>query len=772
MLLSVVIPCYRSEDTLDAVAAETLEALSGLAAASDAELVLVVDGSPDDTGAVADRIAAADRRVVVVHLPANGGQHPALLAGIGVARGELIVTMDDDGQHRAGDIAALIEPLQRDPDVDVVYAVPRPGAHGRARSFASTAVKRLLRLAGVRHAEWVGAFRAFRSTLRPALQPGGGLINLDGMLAAATGRITAVPVAAAPRRAGRSTYTTAGLMRHAGAMLTGYGAHRLPDGQTLRSAWLAIAGIAGLALVAWGPALLVPDARICDDWWPLPQLYPDMGLPWLTPPALVLDAIGPVAFKVVSFVATVITGWTVLRITRRGLGLAAAERWLLAALITVLPFAAGRVGIDVLWTYTVSLAVFALAWLVLVDGQRDALGRPSWGRVAASTLLFLASFTTGSLLVFFALPMGHALLLATARRRPLLPVILRFALRHLPLLIAPVAFWVLRPRLFPSFGIWADYNRFAPWYTPLPIWARVTLVVLAALAVALTAVLATAPRGGGFRHARMSAGLAVGISIAGAGAGVFLTRERDAAAAFLIAGLMVVAGTMIAGWALAGARAPERTRDPLRTAAAGLGAFGLGMLPYAVVGKLPAFADLHSRHQMLLPVGVAIVILAALRILRGRRTVLVAGAAVTAAATLLSAQLSLELVADARKQEQIIAGLAAEPATASAGTIVLDDRTVEWNLEGRTPPYYEVTAWVGLATGEPGRFGVALSRVPRLLEGRDDAAMRRFGIGYDPAAPVAVAVVTPRPGANWWTLVLGRPALEVAVTRSASGLGG
>lgn len=220
MDLSVVIPCYRSRETLGPLLEALLPVLE--ATTQHHEVVLVVDGSPDDTYAVArswerrfpDRIRA-------LLLRRNYGQHNALLAGIERARYEVIVTMDDDLQHRPDQIATLVAPLE-DPLVDLVYGVAATEEHGFLRSLASRAVKRALSAAGVPDADKTSAFRAFRRELRDGMEHADSIVNIDVMLSWTTTAIRAVTVRMDERTVGSSSYTWRSLARHAMNMITGY----------------------------------------------------------------------------------------------------------------------------------------------------------------------------------------------------------------------------------------------------------------------------------------------------------------------------------------------------------------------------------------------------------------------------------------------------------------------------------------------------------------------------------------------------------------------
>lgn len=104
----VVLPTYDEAENLRAIAAAILETLPA------ATLLVVDDGSPDGTGELADRLAAADPRVRVLHRPAKAGLGRAYLAGFRLALdggAEQIVQMDADWSHDPAATRALLAPL-------------------------------------------------------------------------------------------------------------------------------------------------------------------------------------------------------------------------------------------------------------------------------------------------------------------------------------------------------------------------------------------------------------------------------------------------------------------------------------------------------------------------------------------------------------------------------------------------------------------------------------------------------------------------------------
>lgn len=219
-MISLVIPVYNSESTLTALVGRVDGVMNGIGA--DYEIVLVNDASRDGSWSVIQGLAEGNPRVRGVDLTRNFGQHNALLCGIRSARGELIVTMDDDLQNPPEEIPRLMAALEE--SVDVVYGTPQRQQHGFWRDLASRVTKLVLQNAmGSETAGKVSAFRLFRTQLRDAFEAyQSPFVSIDVLLTWATSSFVAIPVEHAPREAGRSNYTVRSLLRHAANMMTGF----------------------------------------------------------------------------------------------------------------------------------------------------------------------------------------------------------------------------------------------------------------------------------------------------------------------------------------------------------------------------------------------------------------------------------------------------------------------------------------------------------------------------------------------------------------------
>ena len=211
------------------------------------EIVLVNDGSADESWSVIRELSRENSSVRGINLMRNYGQHNALLAGIRAARGGTIVTMDDDMQHPPEEIPRLLVPLAE--GQDVVYGTPRSLPHSLLRNAASWITKLVLQKAmGAETARKVSAFRAFRTNLRGAFENyQSPFVSIDVLLTWGTRRFTAVEVEHRPRQIGRSQYTLRGLVTHALTVATGF--------STLPLRLASLVGFSftllGLAVLAW-----------------------------------------------------------------------------------------------------------------------------------------------------------------------------------------------------------------------------------------------------------------------------------------------------------------------------------------------------------------------------------------------------------------------------------------------------------------------------------------------------------------------------------------
>lgn len=212
--LSVVVPVYRGAATVGRL----VEALSGLKAAlpGGLEIVLVDDGSPDESAAVCRRLvdAATDVPVVLVEHARNYGEHNAVMTGLRHARGRHVVTMDDDLQNPPEEVLRLLAHC-RDNAFDVVYTRYARKEHAWWRNLGSRFANQV--------ADWLldkppglylSSFRCMNAMVAAAVaRYSGPYPYVDGLIMQATQRIGSIEVRHLPRAEGRSNYTLRRLAR-------------------------------------------------------------------------------------------------------------------------------------------------------------------------------------------------------------------------------------------------------------------------------------------------------------------------------------------------------------------------------------------------------------------------------------------------------------------------------------------------------------------------------------------------------------------------------
>jgi undecaprenyl-phosphate 4-deoxy-4-formamido-L-arabinose transferase len=218
--ISVVVPVFNGAATVEALVTRCTATLESLASAY--EIVLVDDGSHDESWETLVRLAAHHPQVTALRLTRNYGQHNALLAGVRAARHEIVVTLDDDLQNPPEEMPKLLAELER--GHDVVYGTPEDEHHDMWRTLASRITKLALQSAmGADTARQVSPFRAFRTQTRTAFADySGPFVSIDVLLTWGTTRFSAVKVRHDARSAGTSNYTFRKLVTHAVNMMTGF----------------------------------------------------------------------------------------------------------------------------------------------------------------------------------------------------------------------------------------------------------------------------------------------------------------------------------------------------------------------------------------------------------------------------------------------------------------------------------------------------------------------------------------------------------------------
>ena len=220
--VSVVIPCYKTAGRVERLVTTISTALAQIVGNSY-EIVLVVDGSPDQTWTEVQAIASTNsNHVRGINLMRNYGQQAATLAGVTHAHGDVVVTMDDDFQHNANDVKILLEKLNE--GFDLVYGVTSVEEHNFFRNASSRLFKWTMEsVLKIENYSIASAFRAFKRDLTRGFDATQDpFAPIDVLLSWTTTNVSSAPVRMHEREDGKSNYSIRSLIRHAMNSITGY----------------------------------------------------------------------------------------------------------------------------------------------------------------------------------------------------------------------------------------------------------------------------------------------------------------------------------------------------------------------------------------------------------------------------------------------------------------------------------------------------------------------------------------------------------------------
>src|SRR5882672_1591557 len=211
--LSIVVPVYNGAATIG----ELVQALRALdIAGGGLEIVLVVDGSPDNSLEVCKQLAAEPGPpVTVLSLSRNYGEHNAVMAGLYRARGAYAITMDDDLQNPPSEVKRLFEHA-RDGGFDAVYTYYEQKKHAAWRNLGSAftnwcADQVIDKPKGL----YLSSFRCISAFVRERVVSSydGPYPYIDGLIFQVTQNVGRLQVGHLPRADGRSNYTLRRLIR-------------------------------------------------------------------------------------------------------------------------------------------------------------------------------------------------------------------------------------------------------------------------------------------------------------------------------------------------------------------------------------------------------------------------------------------------------------------------------------------------------------------------------------------------------------------------------
>jgi undecaprenyl-phosphate 4-deoxy-4-formamido-L-arabinose transferase len=249
--ISVVIPVYDEERTVEEVVRRTIATLDALG--RPYEVIVVDDGSTDETWSILERLHAREPHLKAVRFKRNFGQHPAMHAGLVRARGDVVVTMDGDLQNSPDDLPRLVAAVEAGSDVASGRRLGREDSWGR--TLPSRLINGMLRrFTGVQISDFGCAFNAYRrDAITPVLGSIGKQKFTKALVLSAGASVVEVDLEHRARQ-DRSRYSPLRLTRLALHVLAGFWPQPI---QWAGMAIGALCSLAALAALVWAFAYWV-----------------------------------------------------------------------------------------------------------------------------------------------------------------------------------------------------------------------------------------------------------------------------------------------------------------------------------------------------------------------------------------------------------------------------------------------------------------------------------------------------------------------------------
>lgn len=220
MDLSVVVPVYNGEKTIYELFQRTSQTLNG---SFSWEIIFVYDCGKDNSWSVIEDLRSANPdHVKGFKLERNYGQHNAILAALTEAKGDFVITLDEDLQHDPGFIPALVAEQKKE-DYDVVYGKFERLQHPGMRIWTSEIIRKVLKIIVTGIYQDYSSFRLMKRSLAGQIAIMKNSYNfIDGYLGWKTDRISSVPVKHYRRADGESSYSYFKLFKHAIFIIIAY----------------------------------------------------------------------------------------------------------------------------------------------------------------------------------------------------------------------------------------------------------------------------------------------------------------------------------------------------------------------------------------------------------------------------------------------------------------------------------------------------------------------------------------------------------------------
>ncbi len=395
--------------------------------------------------------------------------------------------------------------------------------------------------------------------------------------------------------------------------------------------------------------VFIHDGVFWDDWYiyradagDLNERFRQMGTilsPAWTAVHIFLLKFDPWIYKALTFTLMFISGLLLNQIIKRHSNINDSIRFSIVILFLVLPYNQVR-PLMAVFQYSVCYFLFYLAWY-LIDKQK-----------IISVILFLISFYTNSLLMFFLIPVVELYFLEN--RRIALQSIVKFSIKYFYFLILPFSFFAVKIFYFKPFGMYVNYNNSYDIVRGI----KAPILQLANIF-----------------DVHVNLGLFAIIFMVCC----LLFQKIKLQQIMLKASLMGMA--------------------------AGIVIFILGAFPYWILGRVPTFNEFSSRHQLLMPLGAAVFWSYCLAVFNSnsRRV----GLSVIVSLSIAIGMISyFDLYIDWKKQKQVLSFLKQDTVSKSSDLVLFEDKSMFMNFNQRELKPYEWNGLLSLAFADQKRFGL------------------------------------------------------------------
>jgi polyisoprenyl-phosphate glycosyltransferase len=204
MKLSVVIPVYNSGKDIESLVFQLFEVLKQY----KLELILVNDGSKDDSETICEKLAATNKRIKFISLRKNSGEHNAVMCGLNFSTGDYVAIIDDDFQNPPSQIITLLNAAVWG-HYDVVYARYEEKKHSILRNFYSKINNSFAtHLIGKPRNLYLASFKIIKKeVVEEIIQYKGPFPYVDALILRCTDNLGSETVLHESRKNGESNYT-------------------------------------------------------------------------------------------------------------------------------------------------------------------------------------------------------------------------------------------------------------------------------------------------------------------------------------------------------------------------------------------------------------------------------------------------------------------------------------------------------------------------------------------------------------------------------------